>query len=122
MPERYPESIYQSRYRNGKTQPRDLGKREKDHSYHEAGHAILFHVLEKMDPVYTISIIPTGAGAAGYTMPLPNRDEMFNTRGKMLEILKYAWDGRIAEELIFDDITTGASEDIRRATGIAKAW
>ena len=90
-------------------------------AYHEAGHAILFHVLEKMDPVYTISIIPTGAGAAGYTMPLPNRDEMFNTRGKMLENIEVCLGGRIAEELIFDDITTGASEDIRRATGIAKA-
>ena len=96
-------------------------KEKKITSYHEAGHAILFHVLEKMDPVYTISIIPTGAGAAGYTMPLPNRDEMFNTRGKMLENIEVCLGGRIAEELIFDDITTGASEDIRRATGIAKA-
>ena len=96
-------------------------KEKKITEYHEAGHAILFHVLEKMDPVYTISIIPTGAGAAGYTMPLPNRDEMFNTRGKMLENIEVCLGGRIAEELIFDDITTGASEDIRRATGIAKA-
>ena len=96
-------------------------KEKKITAYHEAGHAILFHVLEKMDPVYTISIIPTGAGAAGYTMPLPNRDEMFNTRGKMLENIEVCLGGRIAEELIFDDITTGASEDIRRATGIAKA-
>ena len=96
-------------------------KEKKITAYHEAGHAILFHVLEKMDPVYTISIIPTGAGVAGYTMPLPNRDEMFNTRGKMLENIEVCLGGRIAEELIFDDITTGASEDIRRATGIAKA-
>ena len=96
-------------------------KEKKLTAYHEAGHAILFHVLEKMDPVYTISIIPTGAGAAGYTMPLPNRDEMFNTRGKMLENIQVCLGGRIAEELIFDDITTGASEDIRRATSIAKA-
>ena len=96
-------------------------KEKKITAYHEAGHAILFHVLEKMDPVDTISIIPTGAGAAGYTMPLPNRDEMFNTRGKMLENIEVCLGGRIAEELIFDDITTGASEDIRRATGIAKA-
>ena len=96
-------------------------KEKKITAYHEAGHAILFHVLEKMDPVYTISIIPTGAGAAGYTMPLPNRDEMFNTRGKMLENIQVCLGGRIAEELIFDDITTGASEDIRRATRIAKA-
>ena len=96
-------------------------KGKKITAYHEAGHAILFHVLEKMDPVYTISIIPTGAGAAGYTMPLPNRDEMFNTRGKMLENIQVCLGGRIAEELIFDDITTGASEDIRRATSIAKA-
>ena len=96
-------------------------KEKKITAYHEAGHAIPFHVLEKMDPVYTISIIPTGAGAAGYTMPLPNRDEMFNTRGKMLENIEVCLGGRIAEELIFDDITTGASEDIRRATGIAKA-
>ena len=96
-------------------------KEKKITAYHEAGHAILFHVLEKMDPVYTISIIPTGAGAAGYTMPLPNRDEMFNTRGMLLENIAVCLGGRIAEELIFDDITTGASEDIRRATGIAKA-
>ena len=96
-------------------------KEKKITAYHEAGHAILFHVLEKMDPVYAISIIPTGAGAAGYTMPLPNRDEMFNTRGKMLENIQVCLGGRIAEELIFDDITTGASEDIRRATSIAKA-
>ena len=96
-------------------------KEKKITAYHEAGHEILFHVLEKMDKVYTISIIPTGAGAAGYTMPLPNRDEMFNTRVKMLENIEVCLGGRIAEELIFDDITTGASEDIRRATGIAKA-
>ena len=88
---------------------------------HEAGHAILFHVLEKMDPVYTISIIPTGAGAAGYTMPLPNRDEMFNTRGKMLQDITVALGGRVAEEEVFDDITTGASQDIKQATGLAKS-
>lgn len=90
-------------------------------AYHEAGHAILFHILEHMEPVYTISIIPTGMGAAGYTMPLPNKDEMFNTRGKMLEHIQVCLGGRIAEELIFDDITTGASQDIKQATKIAKA-
>ncbi len=90
-------------------------------AYHEAGHAILFHILDHMEPVYTISIIPTGMGAAGYTMPLPNKDEMFNTRGKMLENIQVCLGGRIAEELIFDDITTGASQDIKQATKIAKA-
>ena len=90
-------------------------------AYHEAGHAILFHVLDQMEPVYTISIIPTGMGAAGYTMPLPSKDEMFNTRGKMLEHIQVCLGGRIAEELIFDDITTGASQDIKQATKIAKA-
>lgn len=89
-------------------------------AYHEAGHAILFHILDHMEPVYTISIIPTGMGAAGYTMPLPNKDEMFNTRGKMLEHIQVCLGGRIAEELIFDDITTGASQDIKQATKIAK--
>ena len=90
-------------------------------AYHEAGHAILFHVLDQMEPVYTISIIPTGMGAAGYTMPLPSKDEMFNTCGKMLEHIQVCLGGRIAEELIFDDITTGASQDIKQATKIAKA-
>lgn len=90
-------------------------------AYHEAGHAILFHVLEHMEPVYTISIIPTGAGAAGYTMPLPTKDEMFMTRGKMLERIQVCLGGRIAEELILDDITTGAVQDIKQATQIAKA-
>lgn len=96
-------------------------KEKKITAYHEAGHAILFHVLEQMEPVYTISIIPTGMGAAGYTMPLPSKDEMFNTRGQMLEHIQVALGGRIAEELIFDDITTGASQDIKQATHIAKA-
>lgn len=96
-------------------------KEKKITAYHEAGHAILFHVLEKMDPVYTISIIPTGAGAAGYTMPLPNRDEMFNTRGKMLQDIMTLLGGRIAEEIIFGDITTGASNDIKRATATARS-
>ena len=90
-------------------------------AFHEAGHAILFHVLDKMEPVYTISIIPTGMGAAGYTMPLPKKDEMFNTRGKMLEHIMVYLGGRIAEEIIFDDITTGASQDIKQATQIAKS-
>lgn len=90
-------------------------------AFHEAGHAILFHVLDKMEPVYTISIIPTGMGAAGYTMPLPKKDEMFNTRGKMLEHIMVCLGGRIAEEIIFDDITTGASQDIKQATQIAKS-
>lgn len=96
-------------------------KEKKITAFHEAGHAILFHVLEQMEPVYTISIIPTGLGAAGYTMPLPNKDEMFNTRGKMLEHIQVCLGGRIAEELIFDDITTGASQDIKQATQIAKS-
>ena len=96
-------------------------KEKKITAYHEAGHAILFHVLDQMGPVHTISIIPTGMGAAGYTMPLPSKDEMFNTRGKMLEHIQVCLGGRIAEELIFDDITTGASQDIKQATQIAKA-
>lgn len=97
---------------------------EKDRkitSYHEAGHAILFHLLPDVGPVYTVSIIPTGAGAAGYTMPLPEKDEMFNTRGKMLQDITVSLGGRIAEEIIFDDITTGASQDIKQATSLAKA-
>ena len=90
-------------------------------AYHEAGHAILFHVLPDVGPVHTVSIIPTGVGAAGYTMPLPERDEMFNTRGKMLQNIMVDLGGRIAEELIFDDITTGASQDIKQATQIARS-
>ena len=97
---------------------------EKDKTitaYHEAGHAILFHVLPDVGPVHTVSIIPTGIGAAGYTMPLPEKDEMFNTRGRMLQNIMVDLGGRIAEELIFDDITTGASQDIKQATQIARA-
>ena len=96
-------------------------KEKKITAYHEAGHAIPFHVLPDMDPVYTISIIPTGVGAAGYTMPLPENDEMFNTKGKMLQDITTLLGGRVAEELIFNDITTGASNDIKRATGTARA-
>lgn len=89
-------------------------------AYHEAGHAILFQVLPDVGPVYTVSIIPTGAGAAGYTMPLPEKDEMFLTRGKMLQDIMVSLGGRIAEEIIFQDITTGASSDIKRATKVAR--
>ena len=89
-------------------------------AYHEAGHAILFHVLPDVGPVYSVSIIPTG-GAGGYTMPLPEKDEMFNTKGKMLQDITVSLGGRVAEEKVFDDITTGASQDIKQATGIAKA-
>jgi len=89
-------------------------------AYHEAGHAILFHVLPDVGPVYTISIIPTGVGAAGYTMPLPEKDEMFMTKGRMLQDIMVSLGGRIAEEIIFDDITTGASSDIKRATKVAR--
>ena len=96
-------------------------KEKKITAYHEAGHAILFHVLPDMDPVYTISIIPTGMGAAGYTMPLPENDEMFNTKGKMLQDITTLLGGRVAEEIIFGDITTGASNDIKRATSTARA-
>ena len=96
-------------------------KEKKITAYHEAGHAILFHVLPDMDPVYTISIIPTGIGAAGYTMPLPENDEMFNTKGKMLQDITTLLGGRVAEEIIFGDITTGASNDIKRATSTARA-
>jgi cell division protease FtsH len=96
-------------------------KEKKITAYHEAGHAILCYVLPDIDPVYTISIIPTGMGAAGYTMRLPEKDEMFNTRGQMLQNIEVCLGGRIAEELIFDDITTGASQDIKQATAIAKA-
>lgn len=96
-------------------------KEKKITAYHEAGHAILFHVLPDMDPVYTISIIPTGIGAAGYTMPLPENDEIFNTKGKMLQDITTLLGGRVAEEIIFGDITTGASNDIKRATSTARA-
>lgn len=96
-------------------------KDKKITAYHEAGHAILFHVLPDVGPVHTVSIIPTGVGAAGYTMPLPERDEMFNTRGRMLQNIMVDLGGRIAEELIFDDITTGASQDIKQATQIARS-
>ncbi len=96
-------------------------KEKRITAFHEAGHAILFHVLPDVGPVYSVSIIPTGIGAAGYTMPLPERDEMFNTRGKMLQDITVALGGRVAEEQIFDDITTGASQDIKDATAKAKA-
>ena len=96
-------------------------KEKKITAYHESGHAILFHLLPDVGPVHTISIIPTGMGAAGYTMPLPERDEMFNTRGKMLQNIIVSLGGRVAEELIFDDITTGASQDIKQATETARA-
>ena len=95
-------------------------KEKRSTAYHEAGHAILFHVLEDMDPVYTVSIIPTGMGAAGYTMPLPESDEMFNTKGKMKHEIMVSLGGRIAESIVFDDITTGASSDIKKATSTAK--
>ncbi len=96
-------------------------KEKRITAYHEAGHAILFHVLPDVGPVYTVSIIPTGAGAAGYTMPLPERDEMFNTKGQMLQEIVVDLGGRVAEEIIFDDITTGASQDIKQATELAKS-
>ena len=95
-------------------------KEKKITAYHEAGHAILFHVLPDVGPVYTVSIIPTGIGAAGYTMPLPERDEMFMTKGRMLQDIMVSLGGRIAEEIIFDDITTGASSDIKKATKVAR--
>lgn len=103
-----------------------IGKERKSHiisekekeitAYHEAGHAILFHVLPDVGPVYTVSVIPTGSGAAGYTMPLPEKDEMFNSKGRMLQDITVLLGGRIAESIIFDDITTGASQDIKVAT------
>ena len=96
-------------------------KEKKITAYHEAGHAILFHILPDVGPVYTVSIIPTGLGAAGYTMPLPERDEMFNTKGRMLQDIMVSLGGRIAEEIIFDDVTTGASSDIKKATKVARA-
>ena len=96
-------------------------KEKKITAYHESGHAILFHVLPDVGPVYSVSIIPTGAGAAGYTMPLPEKDEMFNTRGRMLQEITVDLGGRVAEDLIFDAITTGASQDIKQATALARA-
>ena len=96
-------------------------KEKKITAYHEMGHAILFHVLPNVGPVHTVSIIPTGMGAAGYTMPLPEEDEMFLTKGKMLDEVKVDLGGRIAEEIIFDDITTGASQDIKQATSLVKS-
>jgi cell division protease FtsH len=95
-------------------------KEKKITAYHEAGHAILFHVLPDVGPVYTVSVIPTGMGAAGYTMPLPEKDEMFHTKGKMLQEIMVSLGGRIAEEIIFGDITTGASSDIQKATSEAR--
>ena len=96
-------------------------KEKRITAYHEAGHAILFHVLPEMEPVHTISIIPTGMGAAGYTMPLPGKDEMFNSKNKMLEHIVVSLGGRVAEEMIFGDVTTGASQDIKQATQTARA-
>ena len=96
-------------------------KEKRITAYHESGHAILFHVLPDVGPVYTISVIPTGNGAAGYTMPLPEKDEMFNTRGRMKQDIIVTLGGRVAEELILDDITTGASGDIKHATKVARA-
>ncbi len=96
-------------------------KEKRITAYHEAGHAILFHVLPDVGPVHTVSVIPTGNGAAGYTMPLPEKDEMFNSKGKMLQDIMVSLGGRIAEEIIFEDITTGASQDIKQATAMAKA-
>ena len=95
-------------------------KEKKITAFHEAGHAILFHVLPDVGPVHTVSIIPTGAGAAGYTMPLPEKDEMFNSKGRMLQEIVVDLGGRVAEELVFDDITTGASQDIKQATQMAR--
>jgi cell division protease FtsH len=107
-----------------------IGKEKKSHvitdeekritAFHESGHAILFHELPKVGRVYTISIIPTGMGAGGYTMPLPEKDEMYMTKGRMLQEIMVSLGGRIAEELVLDDITTGASADIRQATNIAR--
>ena len=95
-------------------------KEKRITAFHESGHAILFHLLPDVGPVYSVSIIPTGEGAAGYTMPLPERDDMFNTKGKMLQDIIVSLGGRVAEELVFDDITTGASQDIKQATRMAK--
>jgi cell division protease FtsH len=96
-------------------------KEKRITAFHEAGHAILFHLLPDVGPVYTVSIIPTGAGAAGYTMPLPEKDEMFNSKGRMLQEIIVDLGGRVAEELVFDDITTGASQDIKQATKLARS-
>ncbi len=96
-------------------------KDKKITAYHESGHAILFHVLPDVGPVNIVSIVPTGQGAAGYTMPLPEKDEMFNTKGRMLQDIVVGLGGRAAEEIVFDDITTGASQDIKNATEIAKS-
>ncbi len=96
-------------------------KEKRITAFHESGHAILFHLLPDVGPVYSVSIIPTGPGAAGYTMPLPDRDEMFNTKGRMMQDIIVSLGGRVAEELVFDDITTGASQDIKQATKMAKA-
>ncbi len=95
-------------------------KEKRITAYHEAGHAILFHVLPDVGPVYSVSIIPTGMGAAGYTMPLPENDDMFNTRGKMMQDIVVSLGGRVAEELILDDVTTGASSDLKKATKAAR--
>ena len=96
-------------------------KEKRITAYHETGHAILFHELPDVGPVHTISIIPTGTGAAGYTMPLPEKDEMFNTRGRMMQDIIVSLGGRVAEELVLEDVTTGASQDIRQATSTARA-
>ena len=96
-------------------------KEKRITAFHEAGHAILFHLLPDVGPVYSVSVIPTGAGAAGYTMPLPEKDEMFNSKKKMMQEIIVDLGGRVAEELVFDDITTGASQDIKQATAMAKA-
>ena len=96
-------------------------KEKRITAFHESGHAILFHLLPDVGPVYSVSIIPTGSGAAGYTMPLPEKDEMFNTKGKMLQDIVVSLGGRVAEELVFDDITTGASQDIKQVTQYARA-
>lgn len=95
-------------------------KEKRITAYHEAGHAILFHALPDVGPVYTVSIIPTGAGAAGYTMPLPEKDEMFNSKGRMIQDIIVGLGGRVAEELVFDDVTTGASQDIKQCTRTAR--
>ena len=95
-------------------------KEKRITAFHETGHAILFHELPDVGNVYTISVIPTGIGAGGYTMPLPDRDEMYFTRGRMLQEIMVSLGGRIAEELVLDDITTGASQDIKQATNIAR--
>ena len=96
-------------------------KERKITAYHESGHAILFHLLNEVESVYTISIIPNGSGAGGYTMPLPDNDDMFWTRTRMLQNIQVSMGGRIAESLIFDDITTGASQDIKQASSVARS-